>query len=71
MRREAQQVEPACREVDLDVSDGLDRVAVRDCAMLAGERGDLAYRLQRADLIVRPHHRNHCGSRIDSAGEGG
>ena len=39
--------------------------------MLGGDRGDLPYGLQGADLVVRPHHRDQRGSRVDGVGEGG
>ena len=37
VRGEAQQVETACREVDGEVTDRLDRVTVRDRAVLGGQ----------------------------------
>ena len=66
---EAQHVESGCREVDVDVTDSLDRITVGDRAVLGGSRGDLAYWLQCAYLVVSPHDRNQRGSRIESLAE--
>ena len=60
---------PLPREVDFDVSNRLDRITVRNRAVLGCSRGDLAHRLQRADLVVPPHHRNQRGFGIDRLAE--
>ena len=49
-------VEPRRAEVDRHLPDGLHRVGVHGHAVPAGERDHVVERLQRADLVVRPHH---------------
>jgi hypothetical protein len=53
---DAQQVQPTGGEVNLDLADGLDGVAVHRDGELAGDGDDLGNRLDRSHLVVRPHH---------------
>ena len=56
---EGQRVDPARREVDRDGPDCLHRVGVHRDAVEGGDLGHLLDRLERADLVVGPHHRDH------------
>ena len=53
---QGKRVETAGGEVDRQLADGLDGVAVHRDAVLVGDRDDLGDRLDGADLVVGPHH---------------
>ena len=55
---EGERVDAARGEVDRHRADRLDGVGVHRDAVLGGDRDDLVDRLQRADLVVGPHHRD-------------
>ena len=55
---EGQRVDAGGGEVDRHGADRLDGVGVDRDAVLGGERDDLLDRLQGADLVVGPHHRD-------------
>ena len=46
-------------------SNSLRRVGVEQGARVAADRGDLAERLEHADLVVRRHHRDDGGALVD------
>ena len=52
---------PGGREVHGDGADGLDGVGVQRHAVGGGDPGRLRHRLDRADLVVRPHQRGQRG----------
>ena len=56
---DGERVRAAGREVDGQLRGGLHRVGVERHAVLVGHRRELADRLHRADLVVRPHHADH------------
>ena len=49
-------VAPLARQADRKLTGGLNRVAVERDPVLCRDRGQLGDRLDRADLVVRPHH---------------
>ncbi len=55
---ERERVDAGGREVDGDGTDGLHGVGVHRDAVLGGDRDDLLDRLEGADLVVGPHHRD-------------
>ena len=54
-----ERVRAAGGEVDRELRGGLHRVGVERHAVLVCHRGQLLHRLDRAHLVVRPHHADH------------
>ncbi len=65
---QAQRVQPAVAEVDRDGAHGLHRVGVHRDAVVPGGRDHGPHRLERAYLVVRPHHA-HQRDRLRVAGD--
>ena len=71
---QGQGVHARCREVDRHRADRLHRVGVHRDAVGRGQRDDLVDRLQRAHLVVGPHHRDQGDARgiaLDRGAQGG
>ena len=67
---DAHQVKPAAREVDLDLAEALDGVAVHRDAELVGNSDDVGDWLNGPDLVVGPHHADQ-GDRLGVGPDGG
>ena len=65
VRRDREQVRAERLDVDRNLRRRLHRVAVEERAVLVRDRGKIRYRLNRADLVVRVHHRDDRGRRRD------
>ena len=65
VRGQRKEIDRRIAEADRDLADRLHGVCVKEHTFLATEFGNLLNWKQYAGLVVRPHHRNERGLRVN------